>query len=215
MGLLMFCLLFFENTILAQADLNSHLCDVTIPISSPLASIRIAQNRASIKTGLEFATGGLQLQNETDSAILEYVLLLEVFDASNRRIYGLTFHESSYDQPVSPFDFLPVSRLKRAIAPGAKVIVFGYSPMVSTRCPTSGALRVVFLKFANGTTSVHTSPGWRTDPGVAVPTDHLNLKNCGVPNKTGAVATITVDSNGQLNSFDFHGASLPPACSGS
>src|SRR5262249_53113664 len=96
-----------------------------------------------------------------------------------------------------------------AIEPGAtSQMLVGTTPVISSRCPASAALTFIFLKFANGKTVTYSSPGWRTDPAVAIATDHLVLGDCPVPRGIGTAGTIELDAKGNLRNFTLRAPGL-------
>src|SRR5260370_33941268 len=222
-SLLLFCLLLFRTCFAQEVHdqylHEEYLCKTTVSVSAPIHNISVVGGSSLLKTGRTASFSWMTLRNDTDSAITEYAMLLEVFDASHKRLYGIVFHDffskgpepfyPPYKEVSAPFPLNPVNPINSAVEPGSTFKLMGMTPFISSRCPATASLSFVFLKFANGKTVTHASPGWSTDPAVVIPTDHLLLGDCAVPRGVAAPATIALDSKGNLQSFALHGPALP------
>src|SRR5262249_55405193 len=108
---------------------DEYLCQATLSVTSPIENISIVGNSSVLKTGLSASFSWMTLRNEADSPILEYAMLLEAFDSSRRRTYGIIFHDVYSESPESvyppykessaPFRMSPVYPVSSAIEPGA------------------------------------------------------------------------------------------------
>lgn len=196
---------------------DEYLCQTTLPLSSPTGAVSI-RGGAVLKVGRTTSFSWMALRNETDSAITEYVLLLEVFDDSRRRINGFVFHGVYGDtqerddistKSGSPYSMGSISPLGSPIQAGRGINLVGMSAIVSSRCPAMATLSFIFLKFADGTTKRYSSPGWRTDPFLSVATDHLLLGDCFIPKGKGTSAVIELNAQGVLKSLALRGPGIP------
>lgn len=202
-----------------QVPQEEYLCTTNLPVSSPVNGVTIVGNRALLKTGRITTSVWMTLRNDGDSPVVEYATLLEGFDASGKRTNGIVFHEMygevqdpihPYKQSSAPYPMGPIYQLSSPLQPGESLEMFGVGPMVTSRCPATAVLSFVFLKFADGTTTTHASPGWRTDPAVRMKTDEMVLDGCPIPKRVGSTAVMTVDSKGKVQSLAF-GTRIVPA----
>jgi hypothetical protein len=165
-------------------------------------------NEIHIRTNAGFSSGSMSLRNASNEAINEYEILIETFDSSGSRIYGLVFHQTNLSQTHSPLALVPSFKLHGPFNPGEKLPVTGFSPIVSSRCPSSAAITSMYVRHLDGTTSTYLAQRWKTDPAVIAATDHFVFSDCTPPGHQTAFVTLGISQTGKVTSFSTRRGNL-------
>jgi hypothetical protein len=203
-------MLFIAHGCFAQEYRDRELCNVRLPLESPVSSVAIVKNTATLITGRQSTYGRITLRNEGDLPITEYALLLEVFTASHERLYDLIFHDSVSEKMSAPAWMLPAYKLKSSINALDTFQAFAETSLISNRCPAAIAITFAYFRFANGKVAQNAAAHWTADPTVGIQTDHLSFDGCSIPKNAAGIATLQLDSQARIRSLVLEGPALSP-----